>query len=230
MNELELKLYDAASANYTEAVRRRKINPHTTENDFLLDIQKELAELLSAKNKGDISYFNSRVRQMISSTNTEVQSRDFLSDELYVSKYKQIMSGTKTDEVIDTILVLFSYCVFSGIDIESAMKAKIKYNQLRDRENKKEPSCLEYLLDLFKSGKRFDIYYNSDHCIGLSGTTIIEKDSYAFKKSIENGEEIRYFELTKGHSEESIAISFQLSAEYGEILKQYYEYKQRKKE
>lgn len=218
---MEINLYEAIAENYAQAVRRGKIREETTEGEMLFDIQKEFAELLSAKEQGDLSYFNSRFNQIASSQKN--RQKQGVSDDLYVSKYKEIMAGTKTDEAIDIILVLFSYCYRSGIDVERGLMAKIKYNQLRDRQQKKEPSCLEYLLDIFNTGKRFDIYYNSDHCIGVSGTSIFEKNSYAFKKSIENGEDVRYFELSENYPYESIVNSFGLSDFYKEILKKYYD-------
>jgi len=224
---MEINLYEAIAENYAHAVRRGKIREETTEGEMLFDIQKELAELLSAKEQGDLSYFNSRLNQIASSQkNGLIQG---VSDDLYASKYKEIMAGTKTDEAIDLILVLFSYCYRSGIDVERGLMAKIKYNQLRDRQQKKEPSCLEYLLDIFNTGKRFDIYYNSDHCIGISGTGIYEKDSNAFKKSIENGEKIKYFELSTNFPYESIINSFGLSTSYQTTLKKYYERKRTEK-
>lgn len=218
--------------NYIHAIRRGKISESTTNGDFMLHLQQEFSELLSAKKVGNIDYFNERIK-LISDSKSNGYENDINSD-LVLRKYKEIMAGTKSDEIADMIFVLFSYSKFLGIDIQKVLEAKLKYNTLRDEKNelshaKKEPSCLEYLLELLDSGKVFNIYYNSDHCIGVCLTRIYEKDSNAFKKSIENEERIRYFELSKSHSVESIISSFGLSERYQSIIKAYYERKRTEK-
>lgn len=219
---MALLLNEIVDENYKHAIRRGKITGKTKESDFLFHLQQEFAELIVSNKLGDNASFRERVKLINTSTNNKTAIR---ADIIYCKKYKQIMAGTKSDEIADMILVLFSYSKFMGIDVEKAITSKLLYNSLRDMKNEetKATSCLEYLLDILDKGEVFKIYYNSDHCIGISGSGIYEKDSNAFKKSIENGEKVRYFELSENYPYESIVNSFGLSDFYKEILKKYYD-------
>lgn len=219
---MALLLNEIVDENYKHAIRRGKITDKTKESDFLFHLQQEFAELMVSNKIGDNASFRDRIRLISASTNDKTTNK---ANIIYCEKYKQIMAGTKSDEIADMILVLFSYSKFLGIDIEKAIASKLLYNTLRDikEEGQKELSCLEYLLILIDKGEIFKIYYNSDHCIGISGSGIYEKNSNAFKKSIENGEKVRYFELSENYPYESIVNSFGLSDFYKEILKKYYD-------
>lgn len=219
---MALLLNEIVDENYKHAIRRGKITDKTKESDFLFHLQQEFAELILSNKLGDNASFREIVKLINTSTNNKTAIKANIN---YCEKYKQIMAGTKSDEIADMILVLFSYSKFLGIDIEKAIASKLAYNALRDikEEEPKAPSCLEYLLDILDKGEVFKIYYNSDHCIGISGSGIYEKNSNAFKKSIENGETVRYFELSENYPYESIVNSFGLSDFYKEILKKYYD-------
>lgn len=219
---MALLLNEIVDENYKHAIRRGKITDKTKESDFLFHLQQEFAELIMSNKIGDNASFRDRIKLINASANDKTANKANIN---YCEKYKQIMAGTKSDEIADIILVLFSYSKFLGIDIEKAIISKLLYNTLRDikEEGQKELSCLEYLLILIDKGEIFKIYYNSDHCIGISGSGIYEKNSNAFKKSIENGEKVRYFELSENYPYESIVNSFGLSDFYKEILKKYYD-------
>jgi len=119
---------------YKSAVSRGKITESTTEDDFLLHLQKEVAELFQAKEVGDSKYVIERVDQLISTSTKPIESVSDVQRETakhFYKLYKNNMAGTKADELADIALVCATYAKKLGIDLYKAMELKTLYNELR---------------------------------------------------------------------------------------------------
>jgi len=119
---------------YKSAVSRGKITESTTEDDFLLHLQKEVAELFQAKEVGDSKYVIERVDQLISTSTKPIESVSDVQRETakhFYKLYKNNMAGTKADELADIALVCATYAKKLGIDLFKAMELKTLYNELR---------------------------------------------------------------------------------------------------
>lgn len=88
----------------------------------------------------------------------------------------------------------------------------------------KEPSCLQYLLNLLGAGEDFVILYDDDHCIGVNEKGIYERESNAFKKTLLSGnaKNNHFLRLEQNYSLEQVIKSFNLSEIEISVLKQYY--------
>ena len=130
-----VNLNDLAKQSHKLALKRGKINQFTTDKNFLLDIQKEFAELLQAKEVGDVPLMYDRIQLVLdSSTDIDQENIKEVKEKfktLLVKKYKNNVSGTKVEEIVDMIFVLLTYSVHLGIDIELALQAKLHYNNVR---------------------------------------------------------------------------------------------------
>ena len=126
---------------YKSAVSRGKISESTTEDDLLIHLQKEVAELFQAKEVGDIDYVIERVDQLISTSTKPIESVSDVQRETakhFYKLYKNNMAGTKADELADIALVCATYAKKLGIDLFKAMELKTLYNELRP-DNKIKP-------------------------------------------------------------------------------------------
>ena len=83
-------------------------------------------------------------------------------------------------------------------------------------------SCLTYLLNLWSDGHRFVIYYNSDHCIGVSETKLFDFNNQ-FKKDFLQGLCDMYLPLTVCHEKETVKKIFNLDERYSKLIDEYYE-------
>jgi NTP pyrophosphatase (non-canonical NTP hydrolase) len=126
---------------YKSAVNRGKITEFTTDEDFLLHLQKEVAELFQANEVGDINYVIDRTDQLISSSTKPIENVSDVQRETakhFYKLYKNNMSGTKADELADIALICATYAQKLGIDLFKMMELKTIYNELRP-DNKIKP-------------------------------------------------------------------------------------------
>ena len=83
-------------------------------------------------------------------------------------------------------------------------------------------NCLTYLLKLISQGVKMKIFYNGDHCIGVSEKKIYDLGNY-FKKELLKGCNLKYTPIEDNHDLEAVIRSFEIKEqEYIEQLKKYY--------
>ena len=84
-------------------------------------------------------------------------------------------------------------------------------------------NCLTYLLKLISQGVQMKIFYNGDHCIGVSNKKIYDLGNN-FKKELLKGCNLKYTLIEDNHDLEAVIRSFEIKEqEYIEQLKKYYE-------
>ena len=81
--------------------------------------------------------------------------------------------------------------------------------------------CLRYLLNLLADGHRFTIYYNCDHCFGVSETKLFDFNNQ-FKKDFLYGLCDMYLPLTICHEKETVKKIFNLDERYSKLIDEYY--------
>lgn len=81
--------------------------------------------------------------------------------------------------------------------------------------------CLRYLLNLHSDGHKFTIYYNSDHCFGVSEIKLFDFNNQ-FKKDFLQGLCDMYLPLTTCHEKETVKKIFNLDERYSKLIDEYY--------
>jgi hypothetical protein len=122
---------------YELAIKRGKIILGQTEDkDIVYDLFSELAELDKAEtNCSATEQYNNRIELLSETANPSMSNEEYKTyyNKNVVEKYKQIVAGTKADELADLILICLSSAEFYGIDMEAALKNKMTYNSLRNQ-------------------------------------------------------------------------------------------------
>lgn len=89
-------------------------------NNFIEDLQSEIAEFESSKLAENVNVLEPLLRL---SNNIE--------DDYFVKVYEKNFKNTSQDELMDIIITCMSKAKDMGIDIDTWMSAKMKYNSLR---------------------------------------------------------------------------------------------------
>ena len=83
-------------------------------------------------------------------------------------------------------------------------------------------NCLTYLLKLISQGVELKIFYNGEHCIGVSEKKIYDLGNY-FKKELLECCNLKYTPIEYNHSLEVIIRSFEMKEKkYIEQITKYY--------
>lgn len=82
-------------------------------------------------------------------------------------------------------------------------------------------NCLTYLLDLWRRGHKFQILYDSNHCVGVNKKKIFDFGDF-LKKDFLSGEKINYQRLEHSHSKETVVKIFKLNELDAKTLEEYY--------
>ena len=99
--------------------------------EMLCLIHSEVSEALEADRKD--MYFNKRMEyQPITVVNGWVSDIDF------IKAFKQYCKGTFEEEMADIVIRVMDLCAFKGIDLEAHIKAKMRYNSLREYKHGKK--------------------------------------------------------------------------------------------
>ncbi len=117
INELAEKSYKIAKAN---GFYKRGVN--TTE--VLCHIQNEVSEAIIAHSTGDYIYTS------IKAVNGWRDDKDF------IDSFENNVKDSFQDELADIIILVMSLSKHESIDLESHVKAKMRYNELREYINK----------------------------------------------------------------------------------------------
>ena len=121
------KLQDTAFAN---ALRHGFHHKDQNIGEMLMLIVSELSEALEAdrKNKhADLQNYNAG----IATYNGESESQDKSTFEFYIK-------DTFEDELADAVIRIADLCGYLNIDLESHIKAKMRYNESRPHKHGKE--------------------------------------------------------------------------------------------
>lgn len=114
---------------YNSAVNRGKVTDKTTEDDMLLALQKEVAELFNANDKGDSRCLTDTTMEVANSL--ACKNIESVYDKTFVKAYPKLIAGTKTDELADIVIICHTFAEFLGIDLQLAVNQKMRYNELR---------------------------------------------------------------------------------------------------
>lgn len=94
--------------------------------EMLCLIHSEVSEALEADRK------NKYLKSSIEAVN------GYVSDEDFRRSFATHVKGTFEEEMADIIIRVLDMCAFKGIDIEQHIKAKMRYNALREHRHGKK--------------------------------------------------------------------------------------------
>ena len=93
----------------------------------------------------------------------------------------------------------------------------------KKKKKRKERNCITEGLKRVSLGVQMKIFYNSEHCIGVSEKKIYDLGNN-FKKELLKGCNLKYTPIEDNHNLEAVIRSFEIKEqEYIEQLKKYYE-------
>ena len=96
--------------------------------EMLCLIHSEVSEALEADRKEN--YYND---------NGDVELLNEVPDNVYFeSEYKNFIKGTFEEEMADIVIRVLDLCAFKNIDLEAHIKAKMRYNSMREKMHGKK--------------------------------------------------------------------------------------------
>jgi len=126
LNHYRDKAYSIAKAHgFHEA-------PIENIGEKLMLVVSELGEALEADRKGskaNLEFFKERLEQLNNSHNGELTEE--VRNENFNKVFKTYIKDTFEDEIADSIIRLFDLCGSLGIDLETHVGLKMKYNEGR---------------------------------------------------------------------------------------------------
>jgi NTP pyrophosphatase (non-canonical NTP hydrolase) len=96
--------------------------------EMLCLIHSEVSEALEADRKGEYYAPETAVNLLV-----EVDDDAFFNME-----YKHMIKGTFEEEMADIVIRVMDLCAFKNIDLETHIKAKMRYNSLREKYHGKK--------------------------------------------------------------------------------------------
>src|SRR6185312_3563919 len=97
--------------------------------EMLCLIHSEVSEALEADRKN---------RYADIPENTLDSLIDFFNRETFQSEYKDLVKGTFDEEMADIVIRVMDLCAFKNIDLEKHIRAKMRYNSLREYKHGKK--------------------------------------------------------------------------------------------
>jgi NTP pyrophosphatase (non-canonical NTP hydrolase) len=94
--------------------------------EMLCLIHSEVSEALEADRKNKYT------------TGTIQTINNFVLDEMFVTDFQIGVKDTFEDELADVVIRVLDLCAFKGIDIESHIEAKMRYNAMREYKHGKK--------------------------------------------------------------------------------------------
>lgn len=94
--------------------------------EMLCLIHSEVSEALEADRKGRHT------------TGTIQTINSFVIDEMFVTDFKIAVKDTFEDELADVMIRVMDLAAFKGIDLEAHIKAKMRYNAMREHKHGKK--------------------------------------------------------------------------------------------
>lgn len=105
----------------TEKPELSKALSQTFDAQRIALIQSEASEALEANRKGKFCVLSEDSRKIILDA----------SDEDFKRTFENGIKDTEEDEIADTLIRLFDYAGFKGIDLDFHIAAKLRYNRMR---------------------------------------------------------------------------------------------------
>ena len=118
LNELAKEIHDNAKS-------KGFFDSEKNIGEMLCLIHSEVSEALEADRKCHYTTYNMNV------INGWVKDLDFKSE------FSKNVKNTFEDELADVVIRVLDLCAFKGIDIESHIKAKMRYNSMREHKHGK---------------------------------------------------------------------------------------------
>ena len=123
------KLNELAQVIHQNAKDKGFFEKEKNIGEMLCLIHSEVSEALEADRKGMYADLPE---------NTLDALIDFFNKETFQSEYKELVKGTFEEEMADIVIRVMDLCAFKGIDLESHIKAKMRYNALREYKHGKK--------------------------------------------------------------------------------------------
>lgn len=127
--EVPAGLNKLACAIYERNVEKGFYEKEKNIGEMLCLIHSEVSEALEADRNRSYATLTEPQRNVLMGWNG---SDDFVKD------YKDKVKGTFEEEMADIVIRLLDMCAFKGIDIEFHVKAKMRYNMLREKYHGKK--------------------------------------------------------------------------------------------
>jgi len=102
--------------------------------EMLCLIHSEVSEALEADRK---NYYSNISEIKLKGLADKNFGATFNSDETFKDVFTEFVKNTFEDELADVVIRVLDLCAFKGIDIESHIKAKIRYNASRPHKHGK---------------------------------------------------------------------------------------------
>jgi NTP pyrophosphatase (non-canonical NTP hydrolase) len=97
--------------------------------EMLCLIHSEVSEALEADRKG--KYANLRESE-------EYHLKQIIEDGYFISEYTKYVKGNFEEELADIVIRVMDLAAFKNIDLEAHIKAKMRYNSLREYKHGKK--------------------------------------------------------------------------------------------
>jgi NTP pyrophosphatase (non-canonical NTP hydrolase) len=106
---------------------QKKVHQITISLGYKHDKKNTIAAL-----KRELKEFKKSKEQLDKNTSFKISNVE--NDSNFKEFYEHLIKGTNEDEIPDIIIVLMSHCQENGIDLETILKNKIRYNRLRGKK------------------------------------------------------------------------------------------------
>ena len=106
--------------------------------EMLCLIHSEVSEALEADRKNH--YYSNLIREnlwFIKGMADKDYGHTFNDDEYFKTQFENRVKNTFEDELADVVIRVLDLCAFKHIDIESHIKAKMRYNAMREHKHGK---------------------------------------------------------------------------------------------
>lgn len=103
--------------------------------EMLCLIHSEISEALEADRKGN--YTKLEVNWYLKGLADQDFGATFCNDDKFKDKFEAFVKNTFEDELADIMIRVMDLAGYKGIDLESHIKAKMRYNSLREHKHGK---------------------------------------------------------------------------------------------
>lgn len=104
--------------------------------EMLCLIHSEVSEALEADRKNH--YTNLKESYHLKGLADKEYGITFHSDEAFKNEFEESVKNTFEDELADVMIRVMDLAAFKGIDLENHIKAKMRYNQMREHKHGKK--------------------------------------------------------------------------------------------
>jgi NTP pyrophosphatase (non-canonical NTP hydrolase) len=127
LNELSKKVHENAKS-------KGFFDSEKNIGEMLCLIHSEVSEALEADRKNNYAEVGTLVIKGLADKNFGMSFND---DSVFKHVFETEVKNTFEDELADVIIRVLDLCAFKAIDIESHIKAKMRYNSMREHKHGK---------------------------------------------------------------------------------------------